>query len=81
VLLTREGLDAFKQAHLAHGYVDKFPGSRGMRDTENGVDVDVLLAGEYPGDRKPKAVVFPDPATAAVEDPACGCCPSPSSSS
>jgi len=69
ILLTREGLDAFKRAHLDRGYIDKFPGSRGMRDTEHGVDVDVLLAGEYPGDGKPKPVAFPDPATAAVEGP------------
>jgi hypothetical protein len=31
-----------------------------------GVDVHVVLAGEYPGDGKPKAVAFPDPAEAAV---------------
>jgi len=36
-----------------------------MRDTEHGVDIDVVLAGSYPGDGKPKPVVFPDPATAA----------------
>lgn len=30
------------------------------------MNVDVVLAGEYPGDGKPKPVVFPDPATAAV---------------
>jgi hypothetical protein len=66
VLLTREGLQAFKQAHLGRGYVEKFPGSRGMRDTEHGVTIDVVLAGEYPGDGKPKPVAFPDPAAAAV---------------
>ena len=38
-----------------------------MRDTENGVDIDVVLAGEYPGDGKPKPVAFPDPATGAIE--------------
>jgi len=67
VLLTREGLEAFKRAHLGHGYLEKFPGSRGMRDTEHEVDIDVVLAGEYPGDGKPKPVAFPDPADAAVE--------------
>ena len=46
--------------------MEKFPGSRGLRDTQAGVDIDVLLAGEYPGDGRPKPVVFPDPATAAV---------------
>ena len=66
LLLTREGLDAFKARHLGRGYVEKFPGSKGFRDVENGVTIDVVLAGDYPGDGKPKPVAFPDPATAAV---------------
>jgi hypothetical protein len=66
VLLTREGLAAFKRAHLGRGYVEKFPGSRGMRDAENGVNIDVVIAGEYPGDGKPKPVAFPDPAEVAT---------------
>jgi hypothetical protein len=66
VLLAPDGLRALKSEVLGRGYVEKFPGSRGLRDTEAGVDVDVVLAGEYPGDGKPKAVVFPDPAEAAV---------------
>ena len=66
LLLTREGLESFKKRHLGLGYVQKFPGSKGLRDTENGVTVDVVLTGEYPGDGLPKPVVFPDPAVAAV---------------
>ncbi len=66
LLLTREGLEAFKAKHLGLGYVQKFPGSKGLRDTENGVPIDVILAGEYPGDGLPKPVSFPDPASAAV---------------
>jgi hypothetical protein len=65
VLLTAEGLAAFKRAHLGRGYVEKFPGSRGLRDTQNGVDIDVVLAGTFPGDGLPKPVAFPDPALAA----------------
>jgi hypothetical protein len=65
VLLTAEGLAAFKQAMLGRGYVERFAGSRSLRDTEHGVDIDVVLAGEYPGDGKPKPVAFPDPASAA----------------
>jgi hypothetical protein len=42
---------------LGRGYVEKPAGSRSLRDTEAGVDV--VLAGEYPGDGKPKAVAFP----------------------
>ena len=65
--MTREGLTRPKQACLGRGYVDKFPGSKGVRDTENGVSIDILIAGEFPGDRLPKPVAFPDPAVAAVE--------------
>jgi hypothetical protein len=66
LLLTSEGLAMFKAKHLGLGYVQKFPGSKGIRDTENGVPIDVVLAGEYPGDGLPKPVAFPDPALAAV---------------
>jgi hypothetical protein len=66
VLLAPEGLRRLREAVLGRGYVEKFPGSRGLRDTEAGVDIDVVLAGEYPGDGKPKPVAFPDPAEAAV---------------
>lgn len=62
VLLTREGLDRFKQNWLGRGYVEKFPGSRGLRDTENGVPIDIVVTGDYPGDGRPKPVAFPDPA-------------------
>ncbi len=65
VLLTREGLAAFKQAFLGRGYIERFPGSSGVRDTAAGVDIDVVLAGNYPGDGKPKPVAFPDPAASA----------------
>lgn len=65
VLLTREGLAALKAHALGRGYVEKFPGSKGLRDTEHNVVIDVLIAGEFPGDGKPKAVVFPDPALVA----------------
>lgn len=66
VLLTAGGLAAFKAHALGRGYVEKFPGSRGVRDTEHRVDIDVVLTGEFPGDGQPKPVVFPDPATAAL---------------
>ena len=61
VLMTREGLEAFKARNLGLGYVEKFKGSKGMRDTEFGIGVDVIFEGEYPGDGKPKPVRFPNP--------------------
>ena len=66
VLLRREDLESFKKAHLGRGYVEKFPGSKGLRDATQNVDIDVLLTGDYPGDGKKKPVAFPDPASAAV---------------
>jgi hypothetical protein len=66
LLLTADGLASLKAAVLGRGYVEKFAGSRGLRDTEAGVTIDVVLAGEYPGDGRPKPVAFPDPADVAV---------------
>jgi hypothetical protein len=63
ILVTREGLAAIKTLLLGRGWVEKFPGSNGLRDTEFNVTIDVLIAGEYPGDGKPKSVVFPDPSS------------------
>lgn len=64
VLLTAEGLSAFKAKHLGFGWVERFPGSKDLRDTEFNVKIDVLLTGDYPGDGKPKPIRFPDPGTA-----------------
>ena len=61
LLLTRDGLAALKARVLGPGYVERFPGSKGLRDTENNVAIDVLLTGDFPGDGKPKPVAFPDP--------------------
>ncbi len=66
LLLTPEGLARFKAEWLGKGWVERFPGSKGLRDTESNVKIDVLLTGEYPGDGKPKPVRFPDPAEVAV---------------
>ncbi len=63
LLITDEGLKRFKDLWLGRGYVEKFPGSKGLRDTETGVPIDFLIAGEFPGDGRPKPVRFPDPAS------------------
>ena len=77
ILLTREGLDRFKSAFLGRGgvgdlfpedctYVEKFPGGKSVRDAVHNVDIDVLIAGDYPGDGAEKPVCFPDPAEVAI---------------
>ena len=65
VLLTRDGLARFKERWLGSGWNERFPGSKGLVDAVADVRVHVLLAGEYPGDRQPKPVAFPDPAQVA----------------
>lgn len=68
VLVTREGLARFTKACSGRGYTRTHPGARRLfRDTETGVRVEFLVAGEYPGDGKPKPVSFPDPVDCSVE--------------
>ncbi len=61
VLVRREDLTRFKECWIGRGWVDLFEGSKGFKDTLNGVKVDVLIVGDYPGDGKPKPVSFPNP--------------------
>src|SRR5260221_9625126 len=68
LLTTQEGLDAIHEKLVGRGYVPSFSGARkSLRDTQAGVTIEFITAGEYPGDGKPKAVVFPDPRTASIE--------------
>jgi hypothetical protein len=67
VLITREGLEAFKRGWLGRGYVDLRPGGKAVRDTAHGVKIDFLIAGDFPGDGKPKPVRFPPPAEAGTD--------------
>lgn len=66
VLLTVDGLQRFRDAALGLGWLERFPGSRHVRDVVQDVPVDVLLAGGHPGDGRPRGVVFPDPERASV---------------
>lgn len=67
ILISREGLDRFKREWLGRGYVTLRPGGKAVRDTVNGVKIDFLIAGDYPGDGKPKPVSFPEPGSVAVD--------------
>jgi hypothetical protein len=62
ILVTKEGLAEIHQKLEGLGYVPPFQGSKHLRDTELGVKIEFLTTGDYPGDRKPKPVAFPDPA-------------------
>ena len=70
VLMTADGLAAFRERCVGKGYVPAFAGSRKtFRDTETQVRVEIITTGEYPGDGtlRAKAVAFPDLAAASVE--------------
>jgi hypothetical protein len=50
------------------GYRPAFEGRRKqLRDAEHGFRVEFLVAGEFPGDGRPKPVAFPDPASCSIE--------------
>lgn len=61
LVLTREGLEKFKERWLGVGWVERFKGSKGMRDAEHNVKVDVLTPDEKPGDGKTCPFNFPNP--------------------
>ncbi|MDY3556973.1 nucleotidyltransferase family protein [Gemmata sp. JC717] len=63
LLVTADGLKRIHERLEGLGYVPPFTGSKQLRDTENGVRIEFLVTGAYPGDGKPKPVSFPDPAT------------------
>jgi hypothetical protein len=67
ILVTKEGLMKIHSELEGRGYLPPFTGSKQLRDTDSGVRIEFLVAGEYPGDGKPKPVAFPDPTSAGVE--------------
>lgn len=67
LIVTSEGLAEIHRQLEGAGYLPLFTGSKQLRDTETGVRIEFLVAGQYPGDGKPKPVAFPDPATVNVE--------------
>jgi len=77
LLVTRDGLTAIHQRLEGLGYVPPFEGSKNLRDVESGVKIEFLVQGEYPGDGKPKAVSFPDPAGSAELIEGIRCLPLP----
>jgi hypothetical protein len=68
LLLTQDGRDRLADELSGSGYLPMFPGSRKrFRDTETGVEIDIIVTGEYPGDGKPKPVSFPNPRAVSTE--------------
>jgi hypothetical protein len=67
ILVTRTDLHEIHKQLDGLGYVRPFERSKNLRDAELGVRIEFLIAGDYPGDGKPKPVAFPDPAAASIE--------------
>ena len=68
LLLTPAGLEKFQNELLGLGYRPAFEGAtKKFRTTEENVTVEIITAGEFPGDGKPKPVVFPNPNESRTE--------------
>jgi hypothetical protein len=68
ILLTPANLKLFRERLVGLGYLPAFvSASKAFRDTNTGVKIEVMTTGEYPGDGRPKPVIFPDPVEARIE--------------
>ena len=68
LILEADGLDRFHRELIGLGYSPAFRGARKrLRSTSDGTPIEVIVAGGYPGDGKPKPVSFPKPSEASVE--------------
>jgi hypothetical protein len=61
LIVRGDSLSAIHQALDGLGWLPPFEGSKNLRDTTNGVRVDFLIAGGFPGDGKEKPIAFPAP--------------------
>jgi hypothetical protein len=66
ILVSHEGLETIHETLDGVGYVRPSTGSKYLRDAEDGVRIMFLIAGEFPGDGKPKPVAFPEPERVSV---------------
>lgn len=68
LVLTPEGLAVLHRELIGLGCRPALDGAKKkLRSTRDGISIEVVTAGEYPGDGKPKPVRFPIPATASVD--------------
>src|SRR5437660_4857936 len=59
LLMTRDGLQKFRDELVGKGYVPAFSGATKMfKTSEDHLRVEIVTSGEYPGDGKPKPVVL-----------------------
>lgn len=67
LLMTFDGLERFRDSLVGLGYRPAFEGAKKeFRTTDANVPVEVIVAGEFPGDGQPKPVSFPRPGDFSV---------------
>jgi hypothetical protein len=66
VVLTGDARHRVHELLDGRGFLPPFEGSRNLRDTTNGVKIDLVLAGDFPGDGREKPVTFPDPSVEPI---------------
>jgi hypothetical protein len=62
VLMTREGLAEFRRLFVPKAYETVAGRPRRFTDRKNGVTLDILVTGLFPGGGTPGPIAFPDPA-------------------
>jgi hypothetical protein len=68
LIMDSNGIDRFHRELIGLGYAPAFQGARKrLRSTRDGVPIELISSGEYPGDGKPKPVSFPNPSEASIE--------------
>ena len=67
LLLTKVGLEQFRKELVGLGYRPAFQGARKRFRTSENIPIEIITAGEYPGDGLPKPVHFPNPTDATTE--------------
>ena len=67
LLVTKDDLKTIHERLEGLGYLPPFAKSKQLRDTDNGVRIEFLTTGDFPGDGQAKAVAFPDPKDVSVE--------------
>jgi hypothetical protein len=65
-LLNEKGLEEFRRLFVGKYYAPVPGRPRRYRDRANGITIDILVAGRFPGTGKPGPVMFPEP-TKVVE--------------
>ena len=61
ILLSAEGFDEFQRALVPRHYEQQSGRRRRFVDRRNGVTVDILVTGLFPGEGKPGPIAFPEP--------------------